>query len=160
MMTDLECPLEHEVAEAIEAGRWPTACGADLVSHASSCGVCRDVAAVAGAIHDDYERLRAAAPLPSAGLVWWRAQLRSRHQSVETAGRAITWAQGAGGLLAAGVLFVLGGLLWPQVEASAATIGRITLAAGMGGLWLPIALAAGAWVVLAPVVLLVVLSDD
>lgn len=73
-MMAMECHWENEIAEAIEDGRWPAACHADLVTHAASCAVCRDV--------------------------------------------------------------------------------------DVGRLWFPIALAAGAWIVVAPLVLLVVLSDD
>ena len=154
------CPRESEIAEAIQMGRWPFASSSELVAHASACAICRDVVAVASAIHDDYESARASVQLPSAGLVWWRAQLRTRQQIAETAGRPITYVQVAAGAVAAGMLFMLGGLLWPRLQASVVWIEALTRAVDTHQFWLPFALAFGVWLVLAPVLLLFVLSDD
>jgi hypothetical protein len=118
------------------------------------------VIVVAGAIRYDYESGRADVLVPSAGLVWWRAQLRARQQIAETAGRPITYVHAAAGALAAVLLFMLGGLLWPSLRASITWIDRVSLAVDMGRFWLPVAVALGAWLVLAPVVLLFALSDD
>ena len=60
----------------------------------------------------------------------------------------------------AGWLFTLGGLLWPWLRASVEWIDLVSRTAEMGRLWVPVALAVGAWLVLGPVLLLLVLSDD
>jgi hypothetical protein len=155
-----ECPREADVVEAIIAGRWVALGATDLAQHAASCAVCRDVAAVGGAMRDEYEMAWAAAQVPSAGLVWWRAQLRARHQLAETAGRPITYVHAAAGTLAACLLFVLGGLAWPWLRESVAWIEQISQAVDTGRFWLPLAVGIGAWLVLAPVVFLFALSDD
>src|SRR4051812_33192307 len=104
-----QCPREAEVIEAVMAGR-PVGHGAgELGAHVAACGVCREVALVAGAIQDDYANARTEAVVPSAGHVWWRAQLRARQHRAETAGRPITCVQVVAGVLAACILFTMGG---------------------------------------------------
>ena len=159
-MTDMECVHEHDVLDLIAGGRWPQAAGADLVGHAASCAVCGDLAAVAAAIRTDSEQARAAARVPSSGLVWWRAQLRVRQESAETAARPIAFVHAAGALVAAVLLFTLGGLLWPWLRASVGWLEGLSQAAEVGRLWVPLALAFGVWIVVGPVLLLVALSDD
>ena len=155
-----ECPREGEVVEAVMAGRWPGTSGTELVAHVGSCAVCADVVAVAGAIQEDYASARASAQVPSAGLVWWRAQLRARQRVAETAGRPITYVHAAAAVLAACLLFTLGGLVWPWLRASVTWIDQVSRVVDLGHAWLPLAVAIGAWLVLAPVVFLFALSDD
>src|SRR6476660_6387022 len=104
-----ECLHETEVVEAVANGAWPSACSADLKAHVAACAICGELAAVAGAIRGDCQTARAHLQVPSAGLVWWRAQLRARQQNAEAAGRPITYVHAAAGALAAIVLFMLGG---------------------------------------------------
>jgi hypothetical protein len=155
-----ECLREAEVVEEIETGRWPAASPAELQSHAASCAICGDVVAVAKAIRDECESARAAIRVPSAGLVWWRAQLRARQHVAETAGLPITYVHAAAAVLAACLLFTLGGLFWPWLRASVAWIDEVSHVVDMGRAWLPLTLAIGAWLVLAPVVFLFALSDE
>jgi hypothetical protein len=155
-----ECLREAEVVEAVANGAWPSACSADLKAHVASCAICSELAAVAGAIRGDCESARAHLQVPSAGLVWWRAQLRARQHNAEAAGRPISYVQAAAAVLAAGLLFMLGGLVWPSLRESVAWIDLISQVADTGRFWLPLALVVGAWLVLAPVVLLFALSDD
>src|ERR1039458_547314 len=49
--------------------------------------------AIAGAIDDDREQLRARAVVPDSGRVWWLAQMRGRREATQAAGRPITAAQ-------------------------------------------------------------------
>ena len=154
------CPHEVEAIDAVTGGSWPTACSADLRSHVASCAVCREAVEVATVIRDECEAAHAEVRVPSAGLVWWRAQLRARQEVAETAGRPITYAQTAAATAAAALLFVLGGLLWPWLRESVVWIDNVSRAVDMGRLWLPLALTLGASLVLAPLVLLLVLSDD
>jgi hypothetical protein len=90
-MKPVECGFEPEVLAAVIEGRWEGA--AELRAHAESCAICLEVAAVSVALREDREELLAAAPLPDAGLVWWKAQLRARREAAKVAGRPITAAQ-------------------------------------------------------------------
>ena len=155
-----ECLREAEVVESVANGAWPSASTADLKAHVASCAICGELAAVADAIRADCQSARAHLQVPSAGLVWWRAQLRARQQNAEAAGRPITYVQVAAGVFAASLLFMLGGLVWPSLRESVAWIDLISHVADTGRFWLPLAVAIAAWLVLAPVVLLFALSDD
>jgi hypothetical protein len=155
-----ECPSEQQVVESIVDGRWPHASDATLVAHAAECVVCAEVIAVASAMRADYDRARAAVNVPPAGLVWWRAQLRARRQMAETASRPITYVHALTGAVAAGLFFALGGLLWPWLRASIQWIDAASQLADVGTLWVPLALAVGGWLVVAPLLLLLVLSEE
>jgi hypothetical protein len=107
-----ECLREFEIVEAVTAGRWPEACDADLRSHALSCAVCRDVAVVASALHEERDSAVTGAGVPSAGLVWWRAELRARREAVRAAERPMKLVHSLAAAAAAGVgMALLGGLL-------------------------------------------------
>ena len=159
-MNETDCLHEEDVADAVMSGRWPGGCDAELVAHAASCAICDDVIAVAGALCEDASQACAVARIPPAGLMWWRAQLRARHDVAESAGRPITYIQAGAGAVAAGLFFALGGLLWPWLRASIEWIDLVSRTAEIGRFWVPIGLAVGAWLVLAPVLMLIVLSDD
>jgi hypothetical protein len=159
-MSETDCLHEEDVEEAVLSGRWPAGCDADLVAHAMSCVICSDVIAVAGAICEAGSQACAEARIPPAGLMWWRAQLRARHDVAESVGRPITCIHAVAGAVAAGLFFTLGGLLWPWLRASIEWIDAVSRTAEIGSFWVPIGLAIGAWLVLAPVVMLIVLSDD
>jgi len=51
------------------------------------------VVAIAGAIDDTREEMRAQAVIPDSGRVWWVAQMRARREATQAAGRPITAAQ-------------------------------------------------------------------
>jgi hypothetical protein len=160
MIVMQECAHEQQVVESIIEGRWPHASDAALVAHAAECFVCADVIAVASAIRDDYDCARATVNVPPAGLVWWRAQLRARQQIAETATRPITYVHALTGAVGAGLFFALGGLLWPWLRASIQWVDSASRLADVGTLWVPLALAVGGWLVVAPLLLLLVLSAE
>jgi hypothetical protein len=54
----------------------------------------------------------------------------------------------------------LGGLLWPWLRASIQWIDAASRLADVGTLWVPLALAVGGWLVVAPLLLLLVLSEE
>jgi len=89
----VECQFESEVLAAVLQSRWPGRVDDQLRAHVASCAICSDVAAVAGALDESCEEMRASAELPDASRVWWRAQLRARREAVEAAGRPITAVQ-------------------------------------------------------------------
>ena len=159
-MMPAECPYERDVVDAVTTDGWRGGPRADLVAHVAACEVCRDVVVVARAVRGDYDRAAAEARVPPAGLVWWRAQLRARREGAETAGRPITYVQVFAGSVAAGLLFMLGGLLWPWLRASVGVIDSFASLAELGRPWVPFALAVGGWLILAPLLLVLALSDD
>ena len=86
----ITCAREAELWEAIATGRWPETASAELHAHVDSCGICREFADVAGAVHADaIESARAAEP-PTSAIVWWRAQMRARQEAAHAADRPIT----------------------------------------------------------------------
>ena len=77
------CDREQEVVGALRSGRWASAWGEDLRQHVAVCAVCAEVAYVAQEFQREEELARdelrqPGAGLPSAGLVWWKAQLAAR----------------------------------------------------------------------------------
>ena len=89
-MNPVECQFEAEVLAAVLQTRWPERVDRQLREHAASCAICSDAAAVASAIDEGLDELRASANLPDASRVWYRAQLRARQEAVQTAARPIT----------------------------------------------------------------------
>jgi hypothetical protein len=85
-MMPFECAFEEEVLAGVVADR----IDAHLREHAMSCGICRDLMEVAGAIGDVRDQMPAPAFIPDAGRVWWISQLRARREAIKEAGRPIT----------------------------------------------------------------------
>ena len=103
-MSRVECPYEVDVLSAVYTNRWPERAEPELRAHVAECAICADVVAVAPLIEEDYERARARARLPDAGLIWWRAQLQARADAARTAVRPITVAQAVGLAAAVGLI--------------------------------------------------------
>jgi hypothetical protein len=111
-MTPTECLREAEVLDEIGAGRWPERTPAALREHVAECEVCRDLALVASGLAADGDAARTAmagVPLPSAGQVWWRAELRARQEKALLAQRPITAVQV---VATVALLLALGSGLW------------------------------------------------
>src|SRR5512132_2637299 len=89
-----ECTREVDVLDALAAQRWPHRCDEELRAHVQACEVCADLVAVAGALLEDHDAAYAQARVPSAGIVWWRAQLRAREEDGRAAARPIAFVQG------------------------------------------------------------------
>jgi hypothetical protein len=77
------------------------------------CAACAEIAAIAEAFVDDRNALAREAQIPSSAIVWWRAQMRSRREAVETAAQPMTWAQGLALACAAGILVAAVGFFAP-----------------------------------------------
>ena len=88
-MSAMECKREFEIVEAITYGRWPEGTSDELQAHAAGCAVCADVVMVAVALTDDRANRLQMARVPSAGLVWWRAEMRARRDAVNRATRPL-----------------------------------------------------------------------
>ena len=156
-----ECPREQDVLEAVAFGRWPAASRSDtaLHAHVAACAICADLLEVARALHGDRESACREAPVPSAGLVWWRATMRARADAARTAAQPITVWQGVTGACAAGLAGGLAAMAWRTLHGlvSMDLVAGSSFALSYG---LTILLALGACLVLAPLALYVALADE
>ena len=112
------------------------------------CPICGPLAALAAQVRDDFERAAREARVPTAEIVWWRAQIRAREHAARAAVTPIVVAEGLGAAAAVGLLLAFAG----QTALPSLT----SLSFGNASLGLPllaVGLAAGCWAVLAPVLL-------
>ena len=135
-MSAMECDREVEIVEAVTCGRWPAGTHEELQSHAASCPVCMDVVRVALALTQDRSDGLQSARVPSAGLVWWRAEMRARRDAVNRATRPmriVEWTALTCVLAAAGVSLywigpaALAQLLWQPSLAFFIGLGLLVL---------------------------------
>lgn len=84
----MTCEREPEVLECVLEARWPDAATEELRGHVSECASCRDLASAASAVASDHAAAARAARVPSAGLVWWRAERRAQREALQKAARA------------------------------------------------------------------------
>lgn len=147
------CDREQDVLKAVLG----SGLSHELRAHTVACAVCRDVVRVASVVHEDFDRAQRRATVPTAEIVWWRAQMRARQEAARTAARPILFTQALAFAALIGLLVSLAGRLslgmstWTWTEFA-------TLPSGIP--LLPIALALGGWLVLAPVALYLALSRD
>ena len=116
------CDREQEVVDALRSGRWATAWGEDIRNHVAACAVCAEVALVAREFQREAELAQSElaqpdAHLPSAGLVWWKAQLAARRTAEQRATAPIAWTERAALVSAAFSVILLGIWQWPQIAA-------------------------------------------
>jgi hypothetical protein len=163
-MTAPECPRESEILDEIAAGRWPAEAPASLTSHTASCPVCADLALAASALHDD-EAAASQVPLalPSAGQVWWRAELRARHEAARLAQRPLLAVQVVAAVVVLAALVTGVRSLVPDVWAwvsRTASVARTGSLATIEPLTLALVLAVGLWLVLGPIAVYMVVRAD
>ena len=108
-----ECDREVEVLEAIGRGHWPARCEVSLRAHVAGCPVCRDLVEIAVPLHDDGAALRGQVRVPSAGSVWWRAQVRARAEAEQAAMRPMLIAGACGATVLLACLASVVTLGWP-----------------------------------------------
>jgi hypothetical protein len=110
-MSRSECPREQEILDALASSRWPDRLGEDLARHVHGCAFCKDLGLVAEALGADFSSAIEQARVPTAGLVWWRAEIRARQDSVRAASRPIALAHylavGCAGVVALGLLMLI-----------------------------------------------------
>jgi len=131
-MSAMECDREIEIVEAVTSGRWPAGADEEMQSHAATCPICSDVVRVSLALTQERSDALLSARVPSAGLVWWRAEMRSRRDAVERATRPmriVEWTALACVLAALALI-----LYWTGPMALAALLWQPSLAffAGLG----------------------------
>ena len=111
-MSTSPCEREEEVLEAVACGRWADALNGPLRRHAANCLACAEVVLVAGYLREEKDSAKREAVLPSAGLIWWKAQLLAKREAVERAAQPIAmvgWAS-----CALGVLSLVGVAIWQR----------------------------------------------
>ena len=166
-----ECPREQEVVNAVLAGAWPHRCYDSLVSHASTCDVCREIASVSVLLREDLESSRIDVHVPAAGQVWWRAAVRARLESTHAATRPMTWMHAITGAVVLGAFLAAVTAVWPKLPMVMTLIRSLSFEvipshdvanAIAGGLAQSIAigLIAAALLLIAPLALYFALSDD
>ena len=110
-----QCDREQEVVDALRSGRWASAWGDELRQHAEDCAVCAEVAFAAQEFQREAELARTelqqpGTRLPSAGLVWWKAQLAARRAAEQRAAAPMLWVERAAYVL--GALAAMGLGIW------------------------------------------------
>jgi hypothetical protein len=173
-MNTSACDREQDVLDAVMSGRWPAVdAGEDnLREHVDGCPICSDLAMVAALLRDERDLASRDAHLPTSGQVWWRASMRTRAEAAATAARPIAVLQGLAGACAAGLCAALVTLAWPSMQLPLAGIAGILSraterlgvaalsAAAMQQALLSVVAVVGAGLILMPLVLYLVLSDD
>jgi len=158
------------VLDALAAGRWPARCESELQSHVAQCPVCMDLGEVVGSLTAEHDELWSAIEVPSAGTVWWRAQVRARQEAARQASRPITVVQTAGAIVAAiavvAVFYVSAPWLtmWiatapelPSFELPAISLPSLA----SPGMWRWVAIAALiTWAVIAPLAVYLAVAED
>lgn len=77
------CVREAEVAQSVRSGQWPLGCAEELREHVAACGACREEARLTAAFAAMRKGAMSMAVPQSAGLLWWKAQLRRRQEAME-----------------------------------------------------------------------------
>jgi len=115
-----QCDREPEVVDALRSGRWETAWGEEIRQHAATCAVCAEVAFAAQEFQRE-EKLAwgelqpPGAGLPSAGLVWWKAQRAARRAAEQRAAAPMVLVERAAYALGTLAALVLGVWQWPRI---------------------------------------------
>lgn len=105
--------------------------------------------ALVDALRADYADTCGEAPIPSAGLVWWRASLRARAEAAQSADRSLTVADGIMGAAVAGAAVAAAGVVWRAVPA----LPQPSLGVILG-------VAAAVCIVIAPLAVVLALAKD
>jgi hypothetical protein len=166
----MECAHEDRVLSAVLAGRWPSD-DEQLMAHTQQCEICGEVAEVAVVLRADHDQARREVHVPVAGQVWWRSAVRARLESTHAATRPMTWLHGVTAAITLGVLLAIIGMAWPTIVVGAGwardvatpLIANGEVSGAVSGVLrqtMFLGVAAAACLVLAPVLLYFVLSDD
>ena len=165
------CSYEDAVVALALAGPDAGAAPA-LRAHLAGCPSCREVHGLVSVLHEDRAETLAQVQVPSAGLVWWKATLRARHEDAARATRPITVVAGLTAACLVGLLASVSGLIaWylqdalavqPAVQVLSAA-GRADRRDGGGAVTatrLVVWLVAGGLAVATPLLLYVALREE
>jgi hypothetical protein len=118
-----DCPREHDILEAVAASRWPDGSASDLKEHAAGCAACTDLLAVVIPLLEDRRVAVADPEVPSAAIVWWKAQRRARAEDARAAARPIIAVQWLALACAIGLIAGLVRFVVPYARAVSAAAG-------------------------------------
>ena len=147
-MAKRDCDREFEVLERATAG----AVGEELRAHIASCASCREVFDVAHSIAADRNALMHTGHPPSAGLVWFRANMRAQREATRAAVRAGSFIQIT--LLIAAVAV---GLAFLGISIDFHAVGH-WIASSAQAFAIPL-IALAVWLILAPVAVYFAVTD-
>ena len=99
------CQREDELLDALGRGFVP----AELEAHIVDCPSCSELRTVAGALLDERCQALAEAPVPAAGTMWWRMQIRQRQEAEEMGRRSLLVGQGVSIAVAVALMITLFG---------------------------------------------------
>ena len=136
------CQFEDELLQAMGRGF----VGAELEAHIQTCVSCSELRLVAGALLDERLQAMTEAPVPSAGTMWWRMQMRHRQEIQATARRSLLFGQFATLAFALVLVFSLlgGDVVLGVREAAASAMTTFKLST-------PLLLVLASWLLLAPI---------
>jgi hypothetical protein len=77
------CARTAEVQELLQLGHWPQAAGVELEAHVRGCRRCSEMVLVTQALGVAKASAMNEARVEPPALVWWRAQLRRKHEVVQ-----------------------------------------------------------------------------
>ena len=139
----------------------------DIQAHLASCEDCRLSFALVVSLQDERSQAMTAARVPSAGQVWWRAELRARQDAAAAVARPITLATGLAAAAVAGVIVsLIGAVGWWARTWVATMVSRLSwpdAAAHVtwsGGTWLAVGLALAMVLVATPLLLYVASREE
>jgi predicted anti-sigma-YlaC factor YlaD len=157
------CRREPDVLDAVAAGRLDA-----LEQHLAACEACRETLLVAEVMAHEQELAWTDAALPTADIVWFRAQLKARSEAARLAARPVLLVQAiALACLVGAIVGVLGTSAWwmwswmswlssaASVVASAEGTLAMTSLAIRG-----ILLALAVWLVIAPMAVYLAAMED
>ena len=127
----------------------------DIAEHLAECIACAEFVAARLVANVQAEGLQSA-NVPSAGQVWWRAQVRARAEARLAAERPMQIVHAVAAASVAGALAAGIGWAGPWMKQTASWV-QGTVPAQLGFAWW---LAIGAWLILAPVALYFAFARD
>lgn len=77
------CTKTAEAQELLRLGHWPQAAGIELAAHVRGCHRCSEMVLVTQAFGAAKANSVNEARVEPPALVWWRAQLRRRHETMQ-----------------------------------------------------------------------------
>ena len=83
------CSRTAEVQGLLRMGHWPQAAGAELREHVRGCRRCSEMVLVTQALGAAKADAVNEARVEPPALVWWRAQLRRKHEAVQRVERPL-----------------------------------------------------------------------
>ncbi|MDR3725333.1 MAG: hypothetical protein P4K83_12725 [Terracidiphilus sp.] len=83
------CTHKEELSRILARGAWPLAASAELQAHVAECRDCSARLRLTLGLRALRSESIAAAPQLPPGLIWWRAQIRRRHEAIERVGRPL-----------------------------------------------------------------------